>query len=166
MVVQDLPPAEAYLALARHIVIKSSLRDDEVVAVIEVVSRANKASRDNLDQFLRKSLEFLRGGIHLVLLDLQAPTSLVPAGFHALICEAHAESPLAFPDDRRLQAASYQVLEDGSVRSRVVALRPGDTLPGMPVFLTPHHYVDLPLEETYMTAFGNLARRFRRVLEA
>jgi hypothetical protein len=164
VVVQDLPPPNDYLALARHIVIKSSLRNDDVVAVIELFSRANKASTEHRDLFLRKSLDVLRSGIHLAFVDVQPPTSPVPAGFHALICEAHGETPPPLAEDRPLEAAAYQVLEDASIRSHRVALRVGDTLPEVPVFLTSHHYVRLPLEETYRYAFGSLARRFRRAL--
>ena len=165
-VVQNLPPPEVYSTLARHVVIRSSLRDDEVVAVIEIVSRANKRSREERDRFVSKSIEVLRGGVHLLFIDVQPPTTLVPEGLHALICEARGESPAALPGDRRLQCASYQVLEDGTARSHVVPLRVGDTLPEMPVFLTAHQYVRVPLEKTYATAFGNLPRRFRAVLEA
>jgi hypothetical protein len=166
MVVLDPPPVEAYSVLARQIVIRSSLRDDEVIAVIELVSRANKMSREERDRFVSKSVELLRRGIHLVVVDVQPPTALVPAGFHALVCEAHGESPAKLPENRPLQAISYQVLEDSTTRSHVVAMRVGDVLPEMPVFLTAHQYVRVPLEETYTTAFGNLPRRFRAVLEA
>ena len=164
VVIQDLPPAEVYAVLARQIVIKDRLRDDAVVAVIELVSRANKISRDNRDQLLLKTMELLRSSIHVVLVDVQQPTALVPRGFHALICDAHGESPASLPSDHPIQALSYQVLDDGTRRSHVVPLRVGDPLPDMPVFLTAHQYVRIPLEETYMTAFGNLPRRFREVL--
>jgi hypothetical protein len=166
VVVQDLPPPEFYSALARHIVVRNTLRDDEVVAVIELVSRANKSARERRDQFVTRSVGLLRSGIHLVVVDIQAPTTLVPHGFHALICDAHGCPSAELPEDRNLQALSYQVLEDRAVRSHVVPLRVGDALPEMPAFLTPHHYVRVPIEEAYVTAFARLPRRFREVLEA
>jgi len=164
LVMQDLPSAEVYGALARHIVVKDSLRDDAVVAVVEIVSRANKTSRDDRDRMVWKTVGLLRSKIHVVLVDVQPPTSPVPRGFHDLICEAHGEVPAPLPESHPLQTVSYQVLEDGTRRSHVVPLRMGDRLPDMPVFLTSHRYVRIPLEETYMTAFDNLPRKFREVL--
>ena len=102
--------------------------------------------------------------MHVVLVDVQKPTALVPRGFHGLICEAHGEPPAPLPDDHPYQAVSYQVLEDGTRRSHVVPLQLGDPLPDMPVFLTAHEYVRLPLERTYAEAFDNLPRRFREIL--
>jgi hypothetical protein len=40
----------------------------------------------------------------------------------------------------------------------------GEPLPDMPVFLSAHEYVRIPLEPTYVEAFGNLPRRFREIL--
>jgi hypothetical protein len=36
----------------------------------------------------------------------------------------------------------------------------------MPVFLSPHRFVRVPLEKTYTQAFRGLSWKFRRVLEA
>jgi hypothetical protein len=165
VLVQDLSPSESYAALARHIVVKNSLRDDEVVAVIELVSRANKTSREKRDQFLDKTLELLRKGIHLVIVDLQAPTRIVPQGFHSFVCDAHGDPPATLPPEHDLQTVSYQVLEGGVVRSHLVPLTVGDPLPEMPVFLTSHQYVRVSLEPTYQRAFQSLPRRFRKILE-
>jgi hypothetical protein len=35
----------------------------------------------------------------------------------------------------------------------------------MPLFLTPEIYVNVPLEETYMSAFEALPRKWKRVIE-
>src|SRR5262245_52842362 len=43
---------------------------DRVVAVIEVVSPANKDSRDGLRAFVSKATELLEAGIHLLVIDL------------------------------------------------------------------------------------------------
>ena len=66
--------------------------------------------------------------------------------------------------ERPLSAASFQVLESGKVRSHVAALKVGDVLPEMPIFLLPHRFVRLPLEKTYAQAFESLPGRFRGVL--
>jgi hypothetical protein len=42
--------------------------DDRVVAVIEVVSRTNKASRAGIEAFVEKAVPLLEQGIHLPIL--------------------------------------------------------------------------------------------------
>ena len=42
----------------------------------------------------------------------------------------------------------------------------GDILPDMPLFLENDKYVSVPLESTYLTAFAEMPRRWRKVLEA
>ena len=42
----------------------------------------------------------------------------------------------------------------------------GDTLPEMPLFLTPEVYVSMPLETTYQSAWGAMPAFWRDVLTA
>jgi len=42
----------------------------------------------------------------------------------------------------------------------------GRVLPDMPLFLTPEHYVNVPLENTYMAAWRGVPERWRRVIES
>jgi hypothetical protein len=164
VLVQEMGQADPYLLHTRHILIRDQLRNDRVVAVIEIVSRANKASRPECDKFVTKSLNLFGKGIHLVFIDLQPATPVAREGLHAKICEAYGEAPPEPPRDRTLQAVSYQVLENARVRAHVVPLKVGDGLPEMPVFLLPHRFVRLPLEETYTTAFESLPKKFREAL--
>ncbi len=166
VLVQDLPAMDAYALLARRIVIKDELRGDRVVAVIELVSHGNKASQRARTQFLDKTVELLREGIHLVLIDIRPPTAVVPSGFHRLLCDVLGEAPSDSPVDRPLQAVSYEVLESGTIRSHVAPLAVGDAMPEMPLFLLPHRFVRLPLQSTYDEAFQTMPRRFAAVLEA
>jgi hypothetical protein len=39
-------------------------------------------------------------------------------------------------------------------------------LTDMPLFLTPEHYVNVPVEETYMAAWRGIPERWRRVIDA
>jgi len=41
----------------------------------------------------------------------------------------------------------------------------GEVLPDMPLFLTPEHYINVPLENTYMAAWRGVPERWRRVIE-
>jgi len=166
VLVQDLGPPVPYAFLARQISIRDSLRNDRVLAVIEVVSHANKASRAHSERFLEKSLSLLARGIHLLILDVQAATSLVPHGFHEKLCEAYGATAPPLPEGRALQAASYEVLPNAIVRAHIAPLGIGDRLPEMPVFLLPHQYVRLPLESPYLEAFTSLPRKFKALLGA
>lgn len=166
VVLQELAPPEVYAAMARRIVVKDGAHDDDVVAVIELVSRGNKTSRPDRDRFVEKTLSILHEGVSLVIIDLQAATATVPSGFHDLVSRAYGEEPPSRSADRPLEAIAYEVLESRTVRSHVVPLACGDALPEMPVFLRPRRFVRLPLERTYSEAFQGLPAQFRRVLEA
>ena len=166
VVVQELDATDMYAAMARRIVIKDGAHEDDLVAIIELVSRGNKTSRRDRDQFVDKTLSILHEGVSLVIVDLQAATSLVPGGFHELVSRAYGEEPPSRPGDRPLEAVSYEVIGGHTVRSHVVPLACGDALPEMPVFLRPRWFVRLPLERTYFEALQGLPARFRRVLEA
>lgn len=163
VVVQDLGPV--YWRLARRIAIRDSLREDRLVAVIEIVSQGNKDARARVEQFVAKSLGFIDAGVHLLIIDLQSPTNLVPRGFHALVCESLGHEAPLFPEGRDRQTVSYQVIESGFPRSHLVPVGIGDPLPEMPVFLLPHHFVRVPLEPAYGAAFRSLGRRFREALQ-
>jgi hypothetical protein len=163
VLVEDFVP-DPYARKSRWIVIKDAWQGDRVVAVIEVVSPGNKTSRARTEQFLRKSVNLLDRGIHLVVLDLQAPTALVPRGFHAMITADLGHEATAVPAERPLSALSYQVLETGALRAHLVPLKVGDTLPELAVFLGPHDFVRLPLEATYAESFRTVPWKFRDVL--
>ena len=163
VIVQELS-AERYPRLARRIAIHDSWEGDAVVSVLELVSSGNKTSRARADDLIRKRLGLLEKGIHLLLVDLHRPSTFVPRGFHARLCDEYGQPARELPPARLLSAAAYEVLEDASVRSQVAPLRVGDPLPEMPVFLLPGKFVRLPLETTYEQAFSSVPRKFRQVL--
>jgi hypothetical protein len=156
---------EPYDVLARRITIRSEWEGDNVIAVIELVSRANKVSQEKAERFLEKSLSLLEKGIHLLIADLQQPTPTLRSGFHVRICEQCGETITEIPPDRLLYAVSFQVLDGGRVRSHVAPLKLGDPPPEMPIFLLPHRFVRLPLETTYGEAFESLPRKYRERLQ-
>jgi hypothetical protein len=166
VLIQDMGPPEPYALLTRQIAIRDRLRDDSVIAVIEFVSQSNKRSQAQCEQFVAKATSLLRSGIHLLVVDLQPPTRIVPIGFYARICQSYGTIPKDLPEDRGRETASYEVLSEGIVRAHVVSLAAGDVLPEMPLFLLPHQFIRLPLESTYTEAFRSLPGKFRRILEA
>lgn len=136
---------------------------DRIVAMIEIVSPGNKASRNGLRAFVEKAAELLDQRIHLLIVDPYPPGRRDPQGIHSEIWDYFAGEEYTAPTDKPLTLAAY---ESGlSVRAYVVHLRVGDNLADMPVFLEPEKAVMAPLESTYLAAFDAVPRRWRRVLE-
>jgi hypothetical protein len=46
-----------------------------------------------------------------------------------------------------------------------MAVAVGDSLPDMPLFLDPGHYVHTPLEPTYQAAYRGVPKRWREILD-
>lgn len=136
---------------------------DRIVAMVEVVSPGNKASRHALRSFVEKAAELLDKRIHLLILDLHPPGRRDPHGIHAAIWEEITGQDSTMPSDKPLTLAAYE--SDLTVRFYVQPAAVGDTLTEMPLFLEPGAYVPVPLEATYNTAFAVMPRRWRSVLE-
>jgi Protein of unknown function (DUF4058) len=161
------PTAETDLAFYRRKQSSIAVRHvsgDRIVAMIEVVSPGNKASRNPLRAFCAKVAELLDKQVHLLILDLLPPGKRDPQGIHGKIWEEIGEGEYTAPKDKPLTLAAY---ESGlSVRAYVVPVAVGDELIDMPLFLQRAKAVSVPLEATYRAAFVELPRRWRRVLEA
>jgi hypothetical protein len=136
---------------------------DRIVAMVEVVSPANKNSRSGLRSFVEKVAELLDKRVHLLILDLHPPCKRVPHGIHAAIWEEITGEESATPPAKPFTLAAYETAL--TVRSYVAAVAVGEALPEMPLFLEPGAHVDVPLEDTYRAAFAAVPRRWRRVLE-
>jgi hypothetical protein len=164
---QLVPSAETDMAFYRRkqsSVAVHHVSGDRIVAVVEVVSPGNKASRNALRRLVEKAAELLEQGIHLLVLDLLPPGRRDPQGIHAAIWEeitGHEEAP---PPAKPLTLASYA--SGLSVRAYVVPVAVGDILTDMPVFLELKTAVKVPLEPTYQAAFSDVPRRWRDVLLA
>ena len=152
-----------YTRRQRGVIIRHS-SDDRVIAIIEVVSPGNKASRNNFRTFIEKACAALTHGVHLLLIDLLPPTPREPQGIHGALLEELENAAYAAPPDKPLTLAAYAA---GVVtRAYVEPAAVGDPLPDMPVFLDPDYYVSLPLEATYQAAWLGVPRIDRRLLEA
>jgi hypothetical protein len=137
--------------------------DDRVVAMIEIVSPGNKASRHPLRAFVEKAAFLLEKGIHLLAIDLFPPTPRDPQGIHAAIWDEIAGAEYTLPPDRPLTLASYETAL--TVKAYVEHIAVGELLPEMPLFLAPGAHVPAPLEATYQSAWTAVPRRWRTVLE-
>jgi hypothetical protein len=154
---------DEYVLKQKTLVIRHS-SGDRIVALIEIVSPGNKASRHGLRSLVAKVVEALYRGYHLLVIDLHRPTPRDPQGIHGVIWAEISDESFEAPPERPLTLAAYSA---GQIkRAYVEPIAVGDALPDMPLFLEPEGYVNVPLEATYQAAWRGVPQRWRRVLEA
>lgn len=154
--------AAHYTSRARRLVVRHS-SDDRVVAVIEVVSPGNKASRREWRRFVDKAVSLILDGRHLLVVDLFPPGPRDPQGAHGEIWTELGDESYKTPTGKPLTLAAYAA---GDVpRAYVQPLAVGDALQAMPLFLTSGTYITVPLAETYQAAYRSVPQRWRSVLD-
>lgn len=182
---QPLPPPQGGLALAdappkvRHRLAREPdyraqrrtlairhVSGHRLVAVVEMVSPANKDRIRHVEQFVSKIEAFLDAGVHVLLVDLFPPGSCDPRGMHGALghwvdfsgsgCQVSLEEPLIL--------ASYRAIKAPEVFLEHLAI--GQPLPDMPLFFDPGRYVNVPLETTYNAAFAAMPKFWRDRLTA
>jgi hypothetical protein len=136
---------------------------DRVVALVEIVSPNNKSSRAAIRSFAEKLATFISDGIHLLVLDVFPPGPRDPQGVHPLVWAPFDDAPFELPTDKPLTLAAYAAGPVPEMFVEPVAV--GDSLPDMPLFLTPDDGVKVPLEATYQAAWAEVPDRWREVLE-
>ena len=136
-----------------------------IVALVEIVSPANKDRAKHVDDFVTKVTTALGQGIHVTLADLLPPGTHDPAGMDAAVWQALDESdePYDLPADMPLTLAAY--VADTPVEVYLEHLAVGQPLKAIPLFLTPEDYIDLPLGPTYEAAFRGMPEIWREVLD-
>ncbi|NNJ26763.1 hypothetical protein [Alienimonas chondri] len=137
--------------------------DDRVVALIELVSPGNRDGAGKIESFCDKVVAAIRGGVHVLLIDLFPTTPLLPTGMHGAVVgrfggqyDPPAGEPLTCAAYRAAGAATTTFVEPLAVGARP---------PTMPLFLTRKQYVELPLADGYAAAFAPMPAKYRRVLE-
>lgn len=170
VVITDTPPKTSHViraqqeisaALGNRITIRHPL--GRVVCVIEIVSPGNKGSRSALQAFVDKTVDLLRGGIHLLVVDLFPPSARDPEGIHKAIWDEIEEQPFALSSDKPLTLAAY--VADVPKTAYVELVGVGDVLPDMPAYLEPDSYVPVPLEATYQAAWATCPEDMREAVE-
>ncbi len=140
-----------YARKANRIVIHHEL--GRVVAMIEVVSPGNKDTKHAIASFIAKAVDFIRNGIHFLMVDLFPTGPRDPQGIaQAIWDELVGESLGARPADKLLTVAAYDAGD--ALTAYVDALAVGDPLRDAPLFLAPGWYVNVPLEQTYTASWG------------
>jgi hypothetical protein len=153
--------AEFYRRKKSAIVVRH-VSGDRIVAMVEIVSPGNKATKHAFSSFVHKACELLEQRIHLLVLDPFPPTPRDPNGVHAAIWAEVEDDSFVLPADKPLTMVAYEC--DILTRAFVEPVAVGDTLRDMPLFLEPNGCVEVPCEPTYQTAFAVMPRRWREVL--
>lgn len=136
---------------------------DRIVAMLEIVSPGNKASRHAWRAFVEKACELLEHRIHLLIVDPFPPGRRDPNGAHAAIWAEVQDEPFLLPNNKPLTLVAYEC--GLTTHAYIETLAVGDRLPDMPLFLEPNAHILTPLEATYQRAFAAMPRRWRTVLE-
>lgn len=152
---------EKYTARQRVIVIHHR-SDHRILALIEIVSAGNKASDFAIQSFIDKSLAALRQGVHLLILDLHPPGPRDP---HGAIWEPSTGQTYTPPEGLPLTLVAYSA-GWATKNAFIQPVAVGQSLPEMPLYLTPDGYINVPLEATYQGAYEGVPRFYRKVLEA
>jgi hypothetical protein len=159
---QTVEPAA--LARRRSLAIRH-VSGHRLVALIEVVSPANKDRARHIGEPVEKAVSALERGVHLLLVDLLPPGPDDPSGIHGFILqglEPYGE-PYNLPAGAPLTLASY--VAGPRVEIYLEHLAVGASLADMPLFLRPDRYVYVPLEPTYQAAYRSMPPFWRNVLE-
>jgi Protein of unknown function (DUF4058) len=152
---------EIYADRSNRIVVKHHL--GRIVAVIEILSPGNKDSRAAMRDFVDKTIDFMRRGVHLLLIDLFPPSPRDPFGIHKVIWDEIHEESFAFPPGKDRILASYAMGDERAAYVEPIAV--GDKLPAMPLFLVQGMHIRVPLEPTYTTAWDASPEALRIAVE-
>jgi hypothetical protein len=142
---------QAYVRKADRIAVRH--RHGELVAVIQIVSPGNKASKNELRAFVEKTANFIARGIHLLVIDLFPPGPRDSHGIHQAIWDEFLEEDSELPLNQPLTLAAYDAGPPPVAYVESVAV--GDVLPDMPIFLKPGFYVPGPLESSYRSTWDD-----------
>lgn len=154
--------ADIYAAKANRITVRH--RHGDVVAVVEIVSPGNKGSRAEFRSFVDKSVELIRQGIHLLVIDLFPPSPRDPQGVHTAIWDEFEDHETKLPADKPLTLASYDAGSEKVAYVNFVSV--GEPLPEAPLFLRPGFYVPAPLEASYETAWNDFPSQLKGLLKS
>jgi hypothetical protein len=136
-----------------------------LVALVEIVSPSNKDRARHVEDFAAKAVAALNAGVHLLLIDLFPPGQHDPHGMYEVIRQRLDDSDELYErdPDEPLTLASYEAGPQVEIYLEHLAI--GANLPEMPLFLRLDHYINVPLEQTYVLAYRGVPAFWREVLE-
>lgn len=157
-----LTGTETYRQRRRTLAIRH-ISGHRLIAIIEIVSPANKDRLESVDEFVVKTVEALDLGVHVLLIDLFPPGRHDPRGLHGAVWNEFDEGPYDLPAAEPLTVASYAA--GPPVKAYLEHLAAGGALPDMPLFLSSERYIQAPLEVTYQAAYRGVPAFWRDVVE-
>lgn len=152
---------ELYADRANRIVVKHHL--GQTIAVIEIVSPGNKDSRAALRESVEKTIDFLKAGVRVLVVDLFPPTPRDPAGIHKAIWDEIEEEDFTFPPGKDRLLASYKTGGERVAYLEPIGLK--DDLPDMLLFLNSRFHIQVPLDSTYRATWNASPEEFRAAVE-
>jgi hypothetical protein len=148
---------------SRHLVVRH-ISGHQVVAIVEIVSPANKDRKAHVRELAEKVVRSLESGVHVLLLDLLPSGTHDPHGLHGAVWSYFDTTPYNPPADGPLTLVSYAWLgTEPKAYIEPVAVK--QALIEMPLFLTADWYVNVPLEATYQSAYRGMPEFWRTVIE-
>jgi len=153
-------PNATYVRTRRTLAIRHT-SGHRLVAMIEIVSPANKDRPATVRDFVDKAVSALQKEIHLLVIDLFPPSPSDPDSMHGAIWDDLYGRP---PADKPLTLASYTAGVMPQAYVEPVAV--GIPLPDMPLFLSPEWYLLVPLEAPYVWAYQGLSSFWQDVIES
>ena len=136
-----------------------------LIAILEIVSPANKDRVDRIEDFAAKVVAALDADVHVLIIDLFPPGPRDPYGLNGVIHQRMEQSdePYDVPPDEPLTLASY--VAGPRVDAYLEHVRVGAALPEMPLFIRPDRYINVPLEATYNSAYDGMPAFWKGVVE-
>jgi len=136
---------------------------DQIVALAEIVSGANKVSPERIAKFVENVLTSLHHGIHVLVVDPFPAMRRDPAGIHGVLCRVLGEPHFEPPSDKPLTLVSY--CAGPPITASVELMCGGAPLKDMPLFLTKTNSVLMPLEASYQRAWAAEPRRWKNEID-
>jgi hypothetical protein len=155
-------PIAAYRTLRRTIAIRHT-SGHYLIALVEIVSPSNTDRQTSLRDFTEKAHAAIDRGIHVLVIDILPPARHEPRGIHAVIWETFDSEMYCAPVDKPLSLVSYAAY--AVPEAYVAPIAVGDILPDMPVFIENGHYVNVPLEKTYLEAYRGVPAVWQNVID-
>ena len=159
---------ESTAAARRRSIAIRHVSGDRLIALLEIVSPANKDRLSHVQEFAKKVRSALELGVHLLVIDLFSPGRHDPRGMHGAILDLLGRSDVvrdySVPEEEPLTLASYAAGVP-NIEIYLEHLAVGAAILDMPLFLSEERYIDAPLNVTYESAFLDVPMRWREVLE-
>jgi hypothetical protein len=146
----------------RHVAIRH-VSDHRVIAMIEIVSPANKDRLASVKDFALKARAVVDLSVHLLIVDLFPPGKHDRRGMHGAIWKTLGRDKETPPGDKPLCLMSYVAKMPPDAYLEWLGV--GARLPEMPLFLDAKRYVNVPLESTYQQAYAGVPEFWREVIE-